>query len=81
MSSTNENPGVAPQVRDEIRRISIISVLALLLFGFASLLDGPITIMAWVLTAAGFLCIVYVIAASHSLLNKQQSTSRKADNQ
>ena len=83
MKSTEETTGI-PSVLEEIRKISIISVLALLLFGFSVILDGPVTSLAWILTAAGLLCLVYVVVASRSLLNhgqQNQSSSRKADTQ
>jgi len=83
MKSTEETPGIA-SFPEEIRKISIISALALLLFGFSVVLDGPVTSLAWILTAAGLLCLVYIVVASRSLLNhsqQKQSSSRKADTQ
>lgn len=68
-----------PAEGEELRRISVIGVLALLLFGLSAVLDGPVTVLAWILTAAGLLCVVYLIVASRSLLQKHQSTSRNAD--
>jgi hypothetical protein len=63
----------------ELKRISTISVMAFLLFGLSVLLDGPVTVLAWILTAAGLLCLVYVVVACRSLLKQNQSIFRKAD--
>ena len=66
---------------EELKRILVISLMALLLFGLAVVLDGPVTVLAWMLTAAGLLCLVYLVVASRSILRKYQSPSQKADNQ
>ena len=66
---------------EELRRISVISLLALLLFGLSVVLDGPVTVLAWILTAAGVLCLVYLVVASRSVLNQHRSTSRNTDSQ
>ena len=66
---------------EELKRILVISLMALLLFGLAVVLDGPVTVLAWMLTAAGLLCLVYLVVASRSILRKYQSSSRKVDNQ
>ena len=59
----------------------MISLLALLLFGLSVVLDGPVTVLAWILTAAGVLCLVYLVVASRSVLNQHRSTSRNTDSQ
>jgi Ca2+/Na+ antiporter len=66
---------------EELKRIFLISLMALLLFGLSVVLDGPVTVLAWMLTAAGLLCLVYLVVASRALLRKYQSPSRKVDNQ
>ena len=63
----------------ELKRISTISLLAFLLFGLSVVLDGPVTLLAWILTAAGLLCLVYLVVASLFVLNQNRSKSRKAD--
>jgi hypothetical protein len=65
----------------ELKRISIISQLAILLFGLSIVLDGPVTVLSWILSAAGMVCLMYIVVASHSALNKNRSKSRKADTQ
>jgi Ca2+/Na+ antiporter len=66
---------------EELRRISVISLLALLLFGLSVVLDGPVTVLGWILTAAGLLCLVYLVVVSRSALNQHQSTTRNANSQ
>ena len=66
---------------EELKRIFLVSLMALLLFGLSVVLDGPITVLAWILTAAGLLCLVYLVVASRTILRKYQSLSRKVDNQ
>jgi hypothetical protein len=66
---------------EELKRISVISIMALLLFGLSVVLDGPVTVLAWILTAAGLLCLVYIVVASRPILKKPQSPARKADSQ
>lgn len=70
-----------PAEGEELRRISVIGLLALLLFGLSLVLDGPVTVLAWILTAAGVLCLVYLVVASRSVLNQHRPTSRNTDSQ
>ena len=63
----------------ELERIFVIGIFAFVLFGLSVLLDGPITVLAWLLTAAGFLCLAYLIVASRHLLKHRNSQSPKAD--
>ena len=65
----------------ELKRISTISLLAFLLFGLSVVLEGPVTVLAWILTAAGLLCLVYLVVASRYVLNQNRSKSQKADTQ
>jgi Na+/proline symporter len=64
---------------EELKRISTISVLAFLLFALSLIVDGPVTILAWILSAAGLVCLVYLVVVSRSILNQVRSKSRKAD--
>jgi hypothetical protein len=66
---------------EELRRISLISFMAFLLFGLSVVLDGPVTVLAWILSAAGLLCLVYLVVASRTILRMYQSPSRKVENQ
>jgi hypothetical protein len=66
---------------EELKRIFLVSLMALVLFGLSIVLDGPVTVLAWILTAAGLLCLVYLVVASRSILRMYQSSSRKVDNQ
>jgi len=61
---------------EELKRILLISLMALLLFGLAVVLDGPVTVLAWILTAAGFLCLLYLVVASRSVLKKNQKPTQ-----
>ena len=80
MEQTSQDRGTHPETA-ELSRISTISVLAILLFGLCAVLDGPVTVLAWILMAAGLLCLVYLVVASRSVLNQNRSQSRKADTQ
>jgi Ca2+/Na+ antiporter len=80
MAHPQQDPGTYPEAV-ELKRIFTISLLALLLFGLSVVLDGPVTVLAWILTGAGLLCLVYLVVASRSVLNQNRSTSRKADTQ
>ncbi len=80
MEPTQQDQGTHPETV-ELNRISTISFLAILLFGLCAVLDGPVTVPAWILTAAGLLCLVYLVVASRSVLNHNRSKSRKADTQ
>lgn len=80
MEPSQQNTGANPKV-EELKRISLISLMALLLFGLSAILDGPVTVLAWILTIAGLLCLVYLVIASRSVVNQQRPSSRKADRQ
>jgi Ca2+/Na+ antiporter len=76
MNEQNRDPD---PVAVELKRISVIGILAFLLFGLSVLLDGPVTMLSWLLTIAGFLCLVYLIIASRYLLKRRHSHSPKVD--
>jgi Ca2+/Na+ antiporter len=80
MSSLHEHREIY-QEAVELKRIVSISLLAFLLFGLSVVLDGPITLLAWILTAAGLLCLLYIVVASLHVLNQYRSNSRKAESQ
>jgi Flp pilus assembly protein TadB len=61
---------------EELKRIFLISLMALLLVGLSVLLDEPVTALAWILTAAGLLCLVYLVVASRSVLKNSQKPSQ-----
>ena len=65
-------------VATELRRIITSGVLAVLLLSIAVLLDGPVSILAWMLLAVAFLCLAYVVIASRQLLTDVRSQDNKA---
>lgn len=65
----------------EVRRILASALLACLLFVLSVFLDGPVSILAWVLLAAGFLCLTYIVVASRYLLNHLRSQNQKTEQQ
>ena len=66
-------------VATELRRIITSGVLALLLLSLAVLLDGPVSILAWMLLAVAFSCLAYVVIASRQLLIHVRSQDYKAE--
>lgn len=76
------NKGEVPPDIDtaaELRRITISGSLSILLLILAALLDGPVSILAWLLLASALLCLVYVVIASRSLLLHVRSLDSKAE--
>ena len=62
---------------DELARIFKVSILSVLLFGLAVALDRPVTTLGWILSGAGFLCLLYIVVASRFAMNqlKQKTTT------
>jgi hypothetical protein len=58
--------GVKPAV--ELKRIAAMGFLALLLLVLSVFLDGPVSMFAWLLMAVAFLCLLYIIIASRTLM-------------
>ncbi len=77
------NPAAHPEPEanrgDELRRIYINAVLACVMFAISALLDGPVSILAWLLLISGFLCLVYVILAVRKLRIYFRSLEQKAE--
>ncbi len=67
-----------PDAATELKRIMMIGVLAALLLVVAVILDGPVSILAWLLLGTALLCIVYVVVASRILLLHFRSQAHKA---
>ena len=63
----------------ELKRILTSSALAFLLLILAVLLDGPVSILAWMLLAVALLCLVYVVIASRQLLIHFRFHEHKAE--
>jgi Ca2+/Na+ antiporter len=63
----------------ELKRITASGALVLLLLMLAVLLDGPVSILAWMLLAVAFLCLAYVVVASRQLLIHFRSQEYKAE--
>lgn len=66
-------------IATELRRIITSDVLAFLLLFLAVLLDGPVSILAWMLLAVAFLCLAYVVIASRRLLIHVRSHDYKVE--
>ncbi len=78
MTPTEEiNQGL--DVAAELKRITTSTALAFLLLMVAVLLDGPVSILAWVLVSAAFLCLAYIFMASRQLLIQFRSQDNRAD--
>jgi Ca2+/Na+ antiporter len=67
--------------RTELRRIFSSAVLACILLLVSVVLDGPVSVLAWMLFVGGILCLLYVIVACRYLLNRTRSQYRKAENE
>jgi hypothetical protein len=80
MKPLQQDQETSPEA-EELKRISTISQLAILLFGLSIVLDGPVTVLSWILSAAGMMCLMYIVVASRSVLFKNVSKTRKADSQ
>ena len=63
----------------ELTRILICGVMALLLLVLSVILDGPVSLLAWMLMAAAFLCLAYVVIASRYLLIHFRSQHNKVE--
>ena len=63
----------------ELTRILICGVMALLLLVLSVILDGPVSLLAWILLAAAFLCLAYVVIASRYLLAHFRSQHNKVE--
>ncbi|MDP2886957.1 MAG: hypothetical protein Q8P51_18280 [Ignavibacteria bacterium] len=63
----------------ELTRIFVCAVLAFLLLVLSVTLDGPVSLLAWMLLAAAFLCLAYVVIASRYLLIRFRSQHNKVE--
>jgi len=63
----------------ELTRILVCGVLAFLLLALSVTLDGPVSLLAWLLLAAAFLCLAYVVIASRYLLDHVRSQHNKVE--
>jgi len=68
MMESRENKETALNPSDELKRIFTMGVLALLLVALSLLLDGPVSLLAWLLILAALLCLVYILLASRNLM-------------
>ena len=64
---------------DELRRIYASALLACVMFVLSVVLDGPVSILSWLLLISGFLCLVYVVLATRRLLIYSRSLDHKAE--
>jgi membrane protein YdbS with pleckstrin-like domain len=63
----------------ELTRIFVCAVLAFLLLVVSVTLDGPVSLLAWMVLAVAFLCLVYVLIASRYLLIHFRSQHNKVE--
>jgi len=63
----------------ELTRILVCGVLAFLLLVLSATLDSPVSLLAWMLLAAAFLCLAYVVIASRYLLAHFRSQHNKVE--
>jgi Ca2+/Na+ antiporter len=66
-------------VAAELKRIITSGALTFFLLMLAVILDGPVTILAWMLLASAFLCLAYVVIASRQLLIHFRSQDHRAE--
>jgi Ca2+/Na+ antiporter len=78
---TNPSRLSDPEVNreEELRRIYISALLACVLFVLSVILDGPVSVLSWILLVAGFLCLAYVVFASRYLLIHSRSHDHKVE--
>jgi Ca2+/Na+ antiporter len=79
MTKPTEQVKQVVNVAAELKRIISSGALAFLLLMLAVLLDGPVSILAWMLLAVAFLCLAYVVLASRQLLVHFRSQENKVD--
>ena len=68
MTAPNDHNGNRVKPADELKRITTMGFFALFLLALSVLLDGPVSILAWMLMAVAFLCLIYIIIASRTLM-------------
>ncbi len=76
MSPSAKEPGTF-QASAELRRVLASAILAFVLIGVSAILDGPVSLLSWMLLGAGFLSLFYVIVASLSLLKHFRSQNHR----
>ncbi len=76
MSSSSKEPETF-QASAELRRVLASALLSLVLIGISAILDGPVSLLSWMLLGAGFLSLFYVIVASLSLLKHFRSQNHR----
>lgn len=62
------SPDSRHEIKKELERIRSSAIVAFLLFLSALLVDGPVTIIGWMLIISGSLCVLYVGIASTIVL-------------
>jgi hypothetical protein len=63
----------------ELGRIMLTGFLSIVLTVVALLLDGPVSILGWLLMVAALLCMIYVVVASRNLKLLSRSPDHKAE--
>lgn len=58
------NADAGTSTSDELKRIRSIAWLAVFLFLSLAFLDGPVTVLGWLLLGSGMLSLFYIAAAS-----------------
>jgi hypothetical protein len=64
---------------DELGRIYASALLACVMIVLSVLLDGPVSILSWLLLISGFLCLTYVVVAARKLLIYFRSLDQNAE--
>jgi hypothetical protein len=60
-------------ILDELKRIRAIAWPAVVVFLLLAFLDGPVTVLGWLLLGSGILCLVYIAAASTLYFTRNHS--------
>lgn len=78
---TNPSGQTDPDVNrvDELRRIYTSALLACVLIVLSVVLDGPVSVLSWLLLISGFLCLAYVVLATRKLLIHFRSLVHKTE--
>lgn len=63
----------------ELKRIFATALLACALLLLSVVLDGPVTVLGWMLVVTGFICLIYIAVASGYLWKRLRPQNEKAE--
>ena len=66
------------ELMPELNRIFVSSLLGCILLLLSVLIDGPVSVLGWVLFVVGFLCLTYVAVAVRQLMKHFRSQQHNA---